>query len=127
MKRAIFGKKRFGRENEFHENKREEGEVSKTERGRSVEFVDEDHADLLVVVKKINETSLPLQMKQLSKKSSKGYRWDPRYFNMVWFDNDPEIESKYHHCNLCLVLFNNSYLEFTRWHYYLEYVFSYIS
>ena len=93
----------------------------------SVEFVDEDHADLLVVVKKINETSLPLQMKQLSKKSSKGYRWDPRYFNMVWFDNDPEIELKYHHCNLCLVLFNNSYLEFTRRHYYLEYVFSYIS
>ena len=44
----------------------------------------------------------------------------------VWFDNDPEIESKYHHYNLCLVLFNNSYLEFTRWHYYSEYVFSYI-
>ena len=38
-----------------------------------------------------------------------------------------EIESKYHHYNLCLVLFNNSYLEFTRWHYYSEYVFSYIS
>ena len=44
----------------------------------------------------------------------------------VWFDNDPEIESKYHHYNLCLVLFNNSYLEFTRWHYFSEYVFSYI-
>ena len=29
--------------------------------------------------------------------------------------------------NLCLVLFNNSYLEFTRSHYYSEYVFSYIS
>ena len=40
---------------------------------------------------------------------------------------NPEIESKYHHYNLCLVLFNNSYLELTRWHYYSEYVFSYIS
>ena len=40
-------------------------------------------------------------------------------------DNDPEIDSKYHHYNLCLVLFNNSYLEFTRRHYYSEYVFSY--
>ena len=52
----------------------------------SVELVDEDHADLLEVVKKIDEASLPpqmkllwaVQMKQLSKKSSKGYRWDPR-------------------------------------------------
>ena len=42
---------------------------------------------------------------------------------LFWFDNDPEIESKYHHYNLCLVLFNNSYLEFTRWYYYSEYVF----
>ena len=42
-------------------------------------------------------------------------------------DNDPEIESKYHHYNLCLVLFNNSYLEFTRWHYYSEYVFLYMA
>ena len=42
------------------------------------------------------------------------------------FDNDSEIESKYHHYNLYLVLFNNSYLEFTRWHYYSEYVFSYM-
>lgn len=53
----------------------------------SVELVDEDHSDLLEVVRKIHETSLPpqmkllwsVQMKQLAKKSSKGYRWDPRY------------------------------------------------
>lgn len=53
----------------------------------SVELVDEDHSDLLEVVRKIDETSLPpqmkllwsVQMKQLAKKSSKGYRWDPRY------------------------------------------------
>ena len=38
-------------------------------------------------------------------------------------DNDLEIESKYQHYNLCLALFNNSYLEFTRWHYCSEYVF----
>ena len=57
----------------------------------SVELVDEDHADLLEVVRKIDKTSLPpqmkllwaVQMKQLSKKSSKGYRWDPRYFNIL--------------------------------------------
>lgn len=61
----------------------------------SVELVDEDHADLLEVVKKIDETSLPpqmkllwtAQMKQLSKKSSKGYRWDPRYFITVYTVN----------------------------------------
>ena len=49
----------------------------------SVELVDEDHSDLLEVVRKIDETSLPpqmkllwsVQMKQLAKKSSKGYRW----------------------------------------------------
>ena len=50
----------------------------------------------------------------------------PNHQNSEWFDNEPEIESKYHHYNLCLVLLNNSYLEFTRWHYYSEYVFSYI-
>ena len=30
------------------------------------------------------------------------------------------------HC-LCLVVFNNSYLEFTRWHYHSKYFFSYIN
>ena len=48
------------------------------------------------------------------------------YFRVIiWIDNDPKIESKYHHYNLCLVLCNNSYLEFTTWHYYSEYIFSY--
>ena len=36
------------------------------------------------------------------------------YNGDIWFDNDPEIESKYHHYNLCLVTSNNSYLELTK-------------
>lgn len=51
-----------------------------------VEFVDEDHADILDVVNTIDTSSLPPhmkllwddQMKQLSAKSPKGHRWDPR-------------------------------------------------
>ena len=62
------------------------------------------------------------------KKQDTNYSGDiSTLFQGHWFDNDPEIESKYHHYNLCLFLSNNSYLEFTRWHYYSEYVFSYIS
>ena len=51
-----------------------------------VEFVDEDHADILDVVNTIDTSSLPPhmkllwddQMKQMSAKSPKGHRWNPR-------------------------------------------------
>ena len=42
---------------------------------------------------------------------------------LFWFDNDFEIESKYH-CKIVSCCFS-SYLEFTRY-YFSEYVFSYI-
>ena len=48
-------------------------------------------------------------------------------FQTHWFDNDPEIESKYYH-HIC-VLFSlvDLYIEFTRWHYHSEYCSYYIS
>ena len=52
-----------------------------------IELVEEDSCDLMEIVKSSNIKEVPLylrlyweqQMKQLSKQSSSGYRWQPRY------------------------------------------------
>ena len=65
------------------ESKRE-SQIKDTE---TIELVDEDHLDLMEIIKFSNisvSTNLKLlweqQMKQLSMKSSNGYRWDLRSF-----------------------------------------------
>ena len=62
---------------------------SKTEsrnKTEMIDLVDEDNSDLLEIVKSTDIADVPpnlkllweQQMKQLSMKSSSGYRWDPR-------------------------------------------------
>ncbi len=81
---------RKGLESKIHERKKQlrKEKVQRVNDEEYVEFVDEDHADMLEVAKTVDTTSLPpemkllwnVQMKQLPVKSAKGYRWDPRYF-----------------------------------------------
>ena len=62
---------------------KKESRVRETE---MIELVDEDSCDLMEIVKSSNIKDVPpnlrllweQQMKQLSKQSSNGYRWDPR-------------------------------------------------
>lgn len=72
------------------ERKRRQCEIKKEQRRRneSIEFVGDDDSDLVTICKSIpaNTTMPPEmkllwkeQMKQLSSKSPKGYRWDPRF------------------------------------------------
>ena len=52
-----------------------------------IEFVEEDHADLQQILESTDSALIPpgmkllweQQMKQLSTKSSKGFRWNPRF------------------------------------------------
>ena len=63
------------------------GERLKREEVEYIELVEEDHADLVKIVEASDTTAMKpemkllweTQMKQLSVKSSNGYRWDPRY------------------------------------------------
>lgn len=65
---------------------------SRMKESETIELVDEDHLDLMEIIKSSN-ISVPAnlellweqQMKQLSMKSSNGYRWDPRFFHSVLF------------------------------------------
>ena len=82
---------RKGLESKIHERKKQlkKEKVQRVSDEECVEFVDEDHADILEVAKMVDTTSLSpemkllwnVQMKQLSVKSSKGHRWDPRYLD----------------------------------------------
>ena len=84
---------RKGLESKMHDQKSQlkKEKIQRLKDEEYVEFVDEDHADLLEVVKNVDTTSLPpqmrllwdVQMKQLSTKSPKGYRWDPRYCTRI--------------------------------------------
>lgn len=75
---------RKGLEGKMHEGKRQlkKEKVQRLKEDEYVEFVDEDHIDILEVVKTINTTSFrpemrllwDCQMRQLSVKSAKGHR-----------------------------------------------------
>lgn len=83
MKRRSRCKKKHLK-NEF----KRECRVIETEK---IELVDEDHLDLMEIVKITDPADVPSnlkllweqQMKQLSMKSSNGHRWDPRCLNIL--------------------------------------------
>ena len=70
---------------------------SRIKESETIEPLDEDHLDLMEITTSSNisvPTNLKLlwerQMKQLSRKSSSGYRWDARFFHgflfrILWF------------------------------------------
>ena len=80
---------RKGLELKVAEQKKKIKEVKrlKREEVEYIELVEEDHADLVKIVEASDTTAMKpemkllweTQMKQLSVKSSNGYRWDPRY------------------------------------------------
>lgn len=76
-----------------HKNRLKKEKIQRLKEEDHVQFVDEDNADLLEVVKNIDTTCLPsqmkllwdVQMKQLATNSPKGYRWDPRYCTSIQY------------------------------------------
>jgi hypothetical protein len=70
-----------------NQNKKLKKEMKRLREEDRIEFVDEDHADLVEIVSKTDTKDMPpemkllweIQMKQLSAKSANGHRWDPRY------------------------------------------------
>ena len=78
---------RKGLELKVAEQKKKIKEVKRLKEVEYIELVEEDHADLVKIVESSDTTAMKpemkllweTQMKQLSVKSSNGYRWDPRY------------------------------------------------
>ena len=78
---------RKGLELKVAEQKKKIKEVKRLKEVEYIELVEEDHADLVKIVEASDTTAMKpemkllweTQMKQLSVKSSNGYRWDPRY------------------------------------------------
>ena len=79
---------RKGMELKMNEQKnRMKRELKRLKEDDCIEFVEEDHDDLVKIFKTTNTKAMPAemkllwdnQMKQLSAKSPSGYRWDPRY------------------------------------------------
>ena len=77
-------KKISNQRKQLNSDTKKESRMKETE---MIELVEEDSCDLMEIVKSSNIKDIPpnlrllweQQMKQLSKQSSNGYRWDPRY------------------------------------------------